>query len=181
MSKSLLILTLCGFLGLFSGSKAEAGDTIVDLAVGADNFKTLVAAVQAAGLVDALAGEGPLTVFAPTDEAFAKVDADTLKFLLTDRGRPQLQRILLHHVVAGKVTADQVVNVDEVETLAGTTLDVSVIRGRVIIGDAAVDAVDLLASNGVIHVIDRVLLPPVQENPLETYLMSAISLSLIHI
>ncbi len=175
MNKSLLILTLCGFLGLFSGSKAEAGDTIVDLAVGADNFKTLVAAVQAAGLVDALAGEGPLTVFAPTDEAFAKVDADTLKFLLTDRGRPQLQRILLHHVVAGKVTSDQVVNVDEVETLAGTTLDVSVIRGRVLIGDAAVDAVDLLASNGVIHVIDRVLLPPVQENPLETYLMSAIS------
>ena len=175
MSKSFLILTLCGFLGLFSSSKADAGDTIVDLAVGADNFKTLVAAVQAAGLVDALAGEGPLTVFAPTDEAFAKVDADTLKFLLTDRGRPQLQRILLHHVVAGKVTADQVVNVDEVETLAGTTLDVNVIRGRVIIGDAAVDAVDLLASNGVIHVIDRVLLPPVQENPLETYLMSAIS------
>ena len=125
--------------------------------------------------MDALAGEGPLTVFAPTDEAFAKVDADTLQFLLTDRGRPQLQRILLHHVVAGKVTADQVVNVDQVETLAGTTIDVSVVRGRVIIGEAAVDAVDLLASNGVIHVIDRVLLPPVQESPLENFLMAAIS------
>ena len=174
MSKTLLTVALCGFLGLFAQPRSHASDTIVDLAVGAENFKTLVAAVQAAGLVDALAGDGPLTVFAPTDEAFAKVDADTLKFLLTDRGRPQLQRILLHHVVAGKVTADQVVNVDQVETLAGTTLDVNVVRGRVIIGDAAVNAVDLLASNGVIHVIDRVLLPPVEESPLESFLLEAI-------
>ena len=140
------------------GSGQKAAD-IVDTAVGAGNFKTLVAAVQAAGLVDALKGDGPLTVFAPTDEAFAKIPAETIEFLLTPEGKDKLTQILTYHVVAGKVTADQVVNLSSADTLAGQSVAIKVVDGQVKINDSTVVAADVMASNGVIHVIDTVLMP----------------------
>ena len=172
MSKSLLILTLCGFLGLFSGSKAEAGDTIVDLAVGADNFKTLVAAVQAAGLVDALAGEGPLTVFAPTDDAFGKLPAGTVETLVRPENKGTLTTILTYHVVAGEVDAATLTEAIrasggtfEFETVAGATLSARLDSyGAIVITDNAgrqtkVIQADVDVSNGVIHVTNAVSLP----------------------
>jgi transforming growth factor-beta-induced protein len=140
----------------------EAAPSIVELAVSSGSFPTLVGALQATGLVEALEGEGPFTVFAPTEEAFAALPAGTLESLTTE----QLADILLYHVVAGKVMAADVVGLDGqmVDTLLeGKQVAVSVEDGKVMINDAAVITTDLEGSNGVIHVIDSVLLPPADE------------------
>ena len=133
--------------------------TITDIAVGNPDFSTLVAALQAAGLAETLMGEGPFTVFAPTNEAFAKLPAGTLDELLKPENKQKLTDILLYHVVAGSVLAADVVNLTEAETVLGQKVDVKVDMGTVMINDATVTATDILADNGVIHVIDTVLLP----------------------
>ena len=138
-------------------ASAKASSTIVDVAVKAGNFKTLVAAVQAAGLVETLSSTGPFTVFAPTDEAFAKLPAGTVEALLKDREK--LAAILTYHVVAGKVTADKVVGLKSATTVNGKAVGIKVSGGKVMVGSANVVATDIMASNGVIHVIDTVLLP----------------------
>lgn len=129
---------------------------IVETAVAADQFKTLVAAVQAAGLVETLQETGPFTVFAPTDDAFAKLPAGTVEGLLKDL--PKLKSILTYHVVAGKVLAKDVAGVKSAKTVQGGDLRVGADRG-VTINNAKVTMADVEASNGVIHVIDTVLLP----------------------
>jgi len=133
---------------------------IVDTAVAAGNFKTLVAAVQAAGLVDALKGAGPFTVFAPTDEAFAKLPAGTVDALLKDP--KALGDILKYHVVAGKVMAADVVKLTSADTLLGKSVAIKAEGGKVMVNEANVTATDIEASNGVIHVIDAVLMPPAE-------------------
>lgn len=130
---------------------------LVDTAVAAENFKTLVAAVQAAGLVDALKGKGPFTVFAPTDEAFAKLPAGTVEALLKDKEK--LAKILTYHVVKGNVTSQDVAKINSAGTLQGALLRIDTTKG-VRVNDAKVVNADLRASNGIIHVIDTVLLPP---------------------
>jgi uncharacterized surface protein with fasciclin (FAS1) repeats len=131
-------------------------NTIVETAVNAGNFKTLVAAVQAAGLVDTLNGTGPFTVFAPTDEAFAKLPEGTVEGLLGDKEK--LTKILTYHVVSGKVMAADVSGMTEAPSLEGGMLKVDTSNG-VMINDAHVVTADIECSNGVIHVIDTVLLP----------------------
>jgi len=131
---------------------------IVDTAVAAGSFKTLAAALQAAGLVDTLKGAGPFTVFAPTDEAFAKLPAGTVEALLKDP--KALGDILKYHVVAGKVMASDVVKLTSADTLLGKPVTITVNGDKVMIGDANVVKADIETSNGVIHVIDTVLLPP---------------------
>ena len=129
---------------------------IVDTAVAAGSFKTLVAAVTAAGLVETLKGNGPFTVFAPTDEAFAKLPKGTVEALLADI--PKLTSILTYHVVSGKVTAGQVVELSEAKTIQGSMVKIDASNG-VMINNSKVVAADVMASNGVIHVIDTVLIP----------------------
>jgi uncharacterized surface protein with fasciclin (FAS1) repeats len=155
-------------------SSAAMADTIVDRAVATDRLSTLVTAAKAAGLVDALAGEGPLTVFAPDNDAFARLDQDAVAYLLTDNGKEQLTRILLHHVVPGRLDAATLSGMDEVTTLAGTTLSLEVAKDRLLVDDAVVETANVNASNGVVHVIDRVLLPPVETTPLEEVLFNAV-------
>ena len=139
--------------------KMESMD-IVDTAVAAGSFKTLAAALGAAGLVDALKGEGPFTVFAPTDQAFAALPAGTVEGLLKD---PEaLAEILKYHVVAGKVMAADAAKLTEAETLQGTPIAISAKDGKVMINDAEVISADVMASNGVIHVINKVILPPAE-------------------
>lgn len=133
---------------------------IVDTAVGAGSFKTLVAAVQAAGLVETLKGEGPFTVFAPTDEAFAKLPAGTVESLLKPENKEKLVAVLTYHVVPGKVLAADVVKLKEAPTVQGSKAKVTVANGTVSIDAAKVIKTDILTSNGVIHVIDSVILPP---------------------
>jgi uncharacterized surface protein with fasciclin (FAS1) repeats len=141
------------------GKSVESND-LVDTAVSAGQFKTLAAALKAAGLIDALKGDGPFTVFAPTDEAFAKLPAGTVEMLLKPENKEKLKAILLYHVVPGNVTADQVtkLNGQSVKTLQGSSLQVKTGHG-VRIDNAKVTQTDIKASNGVIHVIDTVLLP----------------------
>lgn len=129
---------------------------IVDTAVGAGSFTTLVAAVKAAGLVDTLKGTGPFTVFAPTDEAFAKLPEGTVDALLKDI--PKLTKILTYHVVSGKVMAADVVKIQSAKTVEGSELKIDASNG-VKINDSTVVTPDVAADNGVIHVIDTVLLP----------------------
>ena len=129
---------------------------IVDTAVSAGSFKTLAAALQAAGLVDTLKGPGPFTVFAPTDAAFAKLPAGTVEALLQDI--PKLKAILTYHVVAGRVMAKDVMKLSKATTLNGQDLTISAMDG-VSINNAKVIKADIQAKNGVIHVIDTVLLP----------------------
>ena len=135
---------------------AKASKDIVDTAVAAGSFKTLVAAAKAAGLVDALKSKGPLTVFAPTDEAFGKLPKGTVEALLADKEK--LAAILKYHVVAGKVMAADAAKLDSAKTLQGGTLKIDATDG-VKINDAKVVAADVVTSNGVIHVIDTVLIP----------------------
>jgi uncharacterized surface protein with fasciclin (FAS1) repeats len=144
----------------FSTLRAAAPADIVDTAVAAGSFKTLVAAVQAAGLVDALKGEGPLTVFAPTDEAFAALPAGTVEELLKPENKAKLAAILTYHVVAGKVTAADVVKLESATTLQGQDVKIAVKDGKVMINNATVVKAYIMTSNGVIHVIDTVILPP---------------------
>jgi uncharacterized surface protein with fasciclin (FAS1) repeats len=138
---------------------AEKKD-IVDTAVGAGSFKTLVAAVQAAGLVETLKGAGPFTVFAPTDEAFAKLPAGTVETLLKPENKEKLVAVLTYHVVPGKVMAADVVKLTEAPTVQGSKAKVKVVDGAVMIDGAKVVKTDIETSNGVIHVIDAVILPP---------------------
>lgn len=132
---------------------------IVDTAVAAGQFKTLAAALGAAGLIDTVKGAGPFTVFAPTDAAFAKLPAGTVENLLKPENRAQLTDILTYHVVPGKVLAADVVKLKEAKTVNGKMLQVKVNGSNVMINDANVTATDIAASNGVIHVIDSVVLP----------------------
>ena len=132
---------------------------IVDVAAEAGTFNTLIAAATAADLVDALKAEGPLTVFAPTDDAFAKLPAGTVEMLLKPENKEKLQAVLLYHVVEGGVTSAEVVKLSTAKTLQGDTVDISVKMGKVYIDNAQVIAADVEASNGVIHVIDTVLMP----------------------
>lgn len=142
--------------------KADAASSadIVDTAVAAGNFTTLATALQAAGLIDALKGDGPFTVFAPSDAAFAKLPAGTVASLLKPENKEKLKAILLYHVVSGKVTAADVMklNGQSVKTLEGGMLKVSTKHG-VRVDNANVSQTDIDASNGVIHVIDIVLMP----------------------
>lgn len=137
---------------------APTAKDIVDTALADGRFKTLVAAVQAAGLVDTLKGEGPFTVFAPTDEAFAKLPAGTVEALLKDPAK--LKDILLYHVVAGNVMAADAAKLTSANTVQGQAITIKAEGGKVMINDATVIIADVKASNGVIHVIDTVLLPP---------------------
>ena len=149
----LTFLTLTATVG-----SAQGQDDIVDTAINADGFDTLVAAVGAAGLVDTLRGPGPFTVFAPTDEAFAEIPEETLNALLAD---PEaLANILLYHVVAGQVLAEDVVTLSSATTVQGSDVSISLNDGGVQVNDANILVTDIIASNGVIHVIDKVLIPP---------------------
>lgn len=138
-------------------NRDEPQSNIVEVAVSAGSFNTLVAAVQAAGLVETLSGEGPFTVFAPTDEAFALIPEADLKALLADK--EALTAVLTYHVVPGKVLAKDVVTLSSAETVNGQSVEIMVRDGKVMIDGATVVATDIEASNGVIHVIDRVILP----------------------
>jgi len=151
----LLGLSVSPSRGIQTGSSKD----IVDTAVAAGTFKTLATALEAAGLVQTLKGSGPFTVFAPTDEAFAKLPAGTLDSLLKPENKGRLTKILTYHVVAGKLMASDVVKVKSVKTLSGESLQIQSARGTVTINGARVIKTDILASNGVIHVIDAVLLP----------------------
>lgn len=133
-------------------------DNLVAIAAGNKNFSTLVAAVKAAGLVDALSGDGPFTIFAPTNEAFAKLPAGTVESLLKPENKEKLQAVLKYHVVAAKVMAADV-KTGEVKTLQGSTLEIKVADGAVTVDKAKVIKTDIVGSNGVIHVIDSVILP----------------------
>lgn len=147
-------------LGAATALAASPSKDIVDTAVEAGSFNTLVAAVQAAGLVDALKGEGPFTVFAPTDEAFAKLPAGTVDSLLKPENREQLVSILTYHVVPGKVMAGDIAAKSiAAETLQGQSVQIDALGASVTVDAATVIAADVEASNGVIHVIDTVILP----------------------
>lgn len=150
-------LILAGTFG--TASSAEGEMDIVDTAVAAGDFKTLAAALTAAGLVDTLKGAGPFTVFAPTDAAFAKLPAGTLENLLKPENREQLTAILTYHVVPGAVKAEQVVTMDEATSVNGQAIDIALSGATVMVDGATVTAADIVASNGVIHVIDSVILP----------------------
>lgn len=141
--------------------KAQAPKDIVDTAVAAGSFKTLAAALQAAGLVETLKGKGPFTVFAPTDAAFAKLPAGTVADLLKPENKAKLTAILTYHVVPGNVLAAQVVTMNgaDVKTVNGQTVKIGVMGGKVTVNGANVVTTDVKASNGVIHVIDTVILP----------------------
>jgi transforming growth factor-beta-induced protein len=150
-------LLWAGALALAVAANAPAAD-IVDTAV-TGHFDTLVAAVKSAGLVETLKGSGPFTVFAPTDEAFAKLPPGTLENLLKPENRSKLQEILTYHVVAGEVMAKDVVKLHSAKTVQGGTLHIKTAGGGVMVNGAHVIKTDITTSNGVIHVIDSVLLP----------------------
>lgn len=159
------MLGLIAMIAVFPVNARVAGDSvesndIVETAVAAGNFKTLAAALEAAGLIDALKGEGPFTVFAPTDEAFAKLPAGTVETLLKPENKEKLKAILLYHVVPGNVTAGEVTKLNgrSVKTLQGSSIKVKTSHG-VRVDNAKVTQTDIKASNGVIHVIDTVLMP----------------------
>ena len=141
--------------------------TIVDIAIEDGRFTTLVAALQAADLVETLQGEGPFTVFAPTDDAFAMLPAGTLDDLLKPENKQKLTDILLYHVIAGKVMASDVTGLTEAMTILGKNVAVKIEGGKVFINDAEVIITDIEASNGVIHVIDAVILPPAEEQAMD--------------
>lgn len=148
-----------GLMACTMGVRAADKD-IVDTAVSAGQFNTLAAALGAADLVETLKGPGPFTVFAPTDAAFAKLPAGTVENLLKPENKDQLIAILTYHVVPGKVMAADVVKVDQAKTVNGKMIQVKTGSGGVMVDDAKVTATDIAASNGVIHVIDSVILPP---------------------
>lgn len=145
----------CGAMGAKQASNTSAD--IVETAVGAGSFTTLVAAVKAAGLVETLQSDGPFTVFAPTDEAFAKLPAGTVEALLADPDR--LRQILLYHVVPGKVMAADVINLESATSAEGSAITITVGEGSVMVDNANLVTTDIETRNGVIHVIDSVILP----------------------
>jgi uncharacterized surface protein with fasciclin (FAS1) repeats len=157
----LLFIAAAAIVVPLSAARADAPGTIVDVAAGAPQFSTLVAAVKAAGLVDTLSGAGPFTVFAPTNDAFAKLPAGTVDSLLKPENRSKLRAILLYHVVPGAVKSSDLKDGD-VKTANGEAVKVDITGGVVKINDATVTKADIPASNGEIHVIDTVLIPPAQ-------------------
>ncbi len=183
MSKSLTLSALAVAAMLFSVSEASAQKcanramptyqishpapqddakdekNIVEIAAGADDFSTLVAAVKAAGLVETLTGDGPFTVFAPTNEAFAKLPEGTVESLLKPENKEKLIAVLKYHVVPGKVMAADVIKLSEAETAQGGKVKIMTKDGKVMVDNATVVKTDIAASNGVIHVIDTVILP----------------------
>lgn len=148
--------SISAFADHHGGKKDKMKKDIVDTAIAAGSFNTLATALTEAGLVETLKGDGPFTVFAPTDEAFAKIPADELKAILADK--ELLTSILTYHVVAGKVTAADVMKLDSATTIQGSDVAVSTTDG-VMINESKVVKADIMTSNGVIHVIDTVLLP----------------------
>jgi len=144
---------------------APALKDIVDTAVGAGSFKTLAAALTAAGLVDTLKGKGPFTVFAPTDDAFAKLPKGTVEDLLKPENKAKLVSILTYHVVAGSVKAADVVKLTSAKTVEGTEVKIKVDGANVMVNDAKVTKTDIESSNGVIHVIDTVIMPAAMMGP----------------
>ena len=152
-----LVLVFLSSTALIAGSQPKMD--IVDTAVSAGSFNTLVAAVQAAGLAETLKGEGPFTVFAPTDDAFAKLPAGTLDDLLKPENKDKLAAILTYHVVSGKVMAKDVMIMKEAKTVNGQSVMVSMEADTVMIDNAKVVTADIECTNGVIHVIDTVILP----------------------
>ena len=153
-----LVTMVLATAGMGVASRAQSKD-IVETAVAAGSFKTLAKALEAAGLVQTLKGAGPFTVFAPTDEAFAKLPAGTLEELLKPANKMKLQRILTYHVVAGKVMAADVVKLQSAKAVSGDTIAIAASGGNVTVDAARVVKTDIGASNGVIHVIDSVILP----------------------
>ena len=151
-------VALAGALAISAPLHAADKD-IVDTAVGAGSFKTLAKALQAAGLVETLKGRGPFTVFAPTDEAFAKLPAGTVENLLKPENKAKLAAILTYHVVPGKVTAAQVTKMTSAKTVNGQQLTIAANGSGVTVEGANVVKTDVAASNGVIHVIDTVMIP----------------------
>jgi uncharacterized surface protein with fasciclin (FAS1) repeats len=147
-------------LGAGSTFAKSADKDIVDTAVAAGQFKTLATAINAAGLTETLKGTGPFTVFAPTDAAFAKLPASTVENLLKPENKAQLTAILTYHVVPGVATAADVVKLDEAKTISGKMVSIQESDGSVMVNNAHVVTADIAASNGVIHVIDSVLMPP---------------------
>jgi uncharacterized surface protein with fasciclin (FAS1) repeats len=156
--RSLLFAAAIMLGGSVSAFAAEKD--VVDTAIAAGQFETLAAALEAAGLVATLKGTGPFTVFAPTDEAFAKLPAGTVENLLKPENKQKLTAVLTYHVVAGKVMAADVAGLDQAKSVNGKMIDIEVEGSTVKVNDAAVTAADIAASNGVIHVIDEVIMPP---------------------
>lgn len=157
MGAAVVVTAIAG--GARTAVAQDGGTTrdIVETAIAAGQFKTLATALTAAGLVETLKGKGPFTVFAPTDEAFAKLPKGTLEALLKDKAK--LTAILTYHVVSGDVRAAQVVKLTEAKTVNGQTASIAVKNGKVMVGNANVVTTDIVATNGVIHVIDAVMLP----------------------
>ena len=158
--RKLILISLALFAGIsvaFAG-KHSMQKNIVEVAVANGSFNTLVAAVQAAGLVDTLSGDGPFTVFAPTDEAFAKLPAGTVETLLKPENLSKLQGILTYHVISGKVMSSDIQPTQMVKTVNGKEVSIKLSGGTVNVDSAKVVAADVAASNGVIHVIDAVIL-----------------------
>lgn len=153
-----LVVAAIGCAGA-SAEKPAGKKDIVDTAVAAGSFKTLVAAVKAADLVATLKSEGPFTVFAPTDAAFAKLPEGTVATLLKPENKSKLASMLTYHVVAGKLTAGEVVKMKEIKTVQGQSLKVEVKDGKAYVDGALISTVDIETSNGIIHVIDSVVLP----------------------
>lgn len=158
--KTLACFLLAVPLMATAGSYSLKKENIVDVAVGNDNFSTLVTALKAADLVGALQGDGPFTVFAPTNEAFSKLPQETLNELLKPENKKDLQAVLTYHVVAGKVDAKTAMGLSEAASLQGEKIAISLDGSNVMINQATVVAADIAASNGIIHVIDTVILPP---------------------
>lgn len=160
MRSILATATLLGVLAAFApvGAANKPEKDIVDTAVAAGQFKTLVTALKAAGLVETLKGDGPFTVFAPTDEAFAKIPKEKLEALLKDK--KALTAVLTYHVVAGKVMAADAAKLDAAKTVNGQPVKIEAKDGKVMVGGAEVVKADIECTNGVIHVIDAVLMPP---------------------
>ena len=152
-----LLVGICVSTSMADSSMASPQKDIVDTAIAAGNFKTLVSAVQAAGLVDTLKGMGPFTVFAPTDAAFAKIPSATLNALLANK--TQLAAVLTYHVVPGKVMSTDLKNGMMVKTVEGKNITISLVNGGVNVNSAKVVQADIVCSNGVIHAIDTVLMP----------------------
>ncbi|KAA3649000.1 MAG: fasciclin domain-containing protein [Proteobacteria bacterium] len=156
---TLMSLTLITGMAVAGNYKSDKKD-IVDTAVAAGSFNTLATALQAAGLIDTLKGDGPFTVFAPTDEAFTKLPEGTVENLLKPENKDKLTAILTYHVVSGKVYAKQVVDLDSATTVEGSDISIVVKDGNVILnGNSTVTKTDIKTSNGIIHVIDQVLMP----------------------
>jgi uncharacterized surface protein with fasciclin (FAS1) repeats len=153
-------LAAVALMGPLTTTARAQGKDIVDTAIGAGKFTTLAKALTAADLVATLKGAGPFTVFAPTDEAFAKLPAATLQNLLKPENKAQLQRVLTYHVVPGKVMAADVVKMQSAQTVNGASAAIAVRDGVVTVEKARVVTTDIAATNGVIHVIDSVMLPP---------------------